>query len=130
MSERQDITILAKKSQKGGSGPFIRIIANAKTQKVYVWDAYDAEHTIGRSLVGLPSTDPAKTPWILYGTCKPRSGKFELFEWDSKPSYKDIKFFDDFFSYKWDWLKPYVDTRDFFDDMHRWVADYRKTQHF
>lgn len=128
-SERQDIIFSAKKTQKGGSGPYIRIIADAKTQKVYAWDAFYAEHIVGRSVAGFPSIDPAKTPWILYGTCKPIGGyKFELVEWDSKPSYKNFKFFSDFFSYNWTWLDKYVDTREYFSDMRRWIETYKKTQ--
>lgn len=124
-SERQDIAILAKMTQKGGSGPYVRIIADAKSKKVYVWDAFYAEHTVGRSVIGLPSTNPVQTPWLLYGTCLVKGSNFELHEWDSKPSYKDFKFFDDFFSYDWMWLKPYVDTKEYFDDMHRWLYSYR-----
>lgn len=130
-SERQDIILLAKKTQKGGSGPMIRIIADARPpQKVYVWDAYNAIHITAKPIIGLSSARSEQTPWLLYGNCVPKGMKFELISWDEKPSYRNIKFFDNFFSYKWDWLNKYVDTTEYFDDIKRWVETYRKTQSF
>jgi hypothetical protein len=126
-SERQDIILSAKKSQKGGSGIYIRFIADAKSKKVYVWDAYEGDHVTGRNLIGLPSTNQSKTPWLLYGTGEPISGyKLKFVTWDSKPLYSEYKFYFDFLSYNWDWLSSYVDTKEFFDEIHKRTDLYRK----
>jgi hypothetical protein len=127
-SERQDVILAAKKSQKGGSGPYIRFIADAKTQNIYIWDGYDGDHVTGRNLIGLSAINQSKTPWLLYGTCEAvGSYKLRLVEWDSKPSYSEYKFFFAFFDYDWKWLSKYVDTKEYFDDITRWISVYKKS---
>jgi hypothetical protein len=125
-SERQDIILSAKKSQKGGAGPYVRFIADAKAKKVYVWDAYEGDHVTGRNLVGLPATNQSKTPWLLYGTGEPAGGyKLKFVAWDSKPLYSEYKFYFAFLDYDWSWLSPYIDTKEFFAEIHKRTDLYR-----
>lgn len=126
-NELHDLIMLAKKSQKGGSGPYLRFIADTKNKKVYVWDSYEAEHTIGRSTIGLPSIDPIKTPWLLYGLCEPYSGyKLKLIEWPSKPPYSDTKFYTGLFNGDWNWLNRYIDTKEYFEYITKRIEVYKK----
>lgn len=128
-SERQDIVLSAKKSQKGGAGPYIRFIADANAKKVYVWDGYEGDHITGRNLVGLPSTNQSKTPWLLYGTSEPvGSYKLKFVQWDSKPLYSEYKFYFKFLDYDWEWLTRYIDIKDFFSEIHKRTDLYRKVK--
>ena len=128
-SELQDIKRLGNKDH--GDTPYIRFIADARPpQKIWVWDAYNGEHLTARSLIGLPSTYSAQTPWLLYGCCDSRGSKMILDDWDNKPSYSynNLKFYDKFFTYNWNFLDKYMDKREFFDELEKWFNKCKKSQ--
>ena len=113
---------LERSSRQSGGGNVLRCIANAKTQTVYVWDAYNARHVDIRSLLHFP-TDFESTPYIIDAYLDVSGGHARMFAWEdiqfyiaaykNKKSKKLDQYFLQVFGYKWTWLDRYADCSRF-----------------
>jgi hypothetical protein len=101
--EIQEIIGGVKKSQSG-SFQEVRFIADGRSQKIYVWDAYYAEHTKVLSLAGLPSS---RIPYVLTGGCNISGSELKIV-WDNRPEDTNSDYYKKNPIYDWGWLGKYM----------------------
>lgn len=99
----------------------IRFIADAKDQKLYVWDAYLEIHYYVRRLIKLNPT-VIQTPSIINGTANVTNGRTSIINWtddydellynisNNNSKSKESKVFLNKLlnEYRWNWLSNYV----------------------
>lgn len=114
---------LERDSRKSGGGNVLRCIADAKTQKVYVWDAYNARHVdIRTSVLHLPASYD-QSPNTIDAYVEVSGGKAKMFAWEdlqfylvkykTQKSAKLDRHFATVFSNRWTWLDRYIDSTRF-----------------
>ena len=87
----------------------IRLIADADTKKVYVWNAELATHNMVQSDIGYPNLN--NKPNLILGMGKLSGGKSIITEWDYSRFYaskSNLDFLGKLFSYNWSWLSNYI----------------------
>ena len=87
----------------------IRLIADADTKKVYVWNAELATHNMVQSDIGYPNLN--NKPNLILGMGKLSGGKSLITEWDYSRFYaskSNLDFLGKLFSYNWSWLSSYI----------------------
>ena len=87
----------------------IRLIADADTKKVYVWNAELATHNMVQSDIGYPNLN--NKPNLILGMGKLSGGKSIITEWDYSRFYaskSNLDFLGKLFSYNWSWLSSYI----------------------
>ena len=96
---------------------YIRFLADAKVQKVYVWNAWLGTHDDGRRLLGYGSQDDfMKKPWVMDGMgTVTKSGVTTLDTNDMDLRLKvffrgnrSTKVLPEFLKYNWSWVDKYI----------------------
>lgn len=96
----------------------VRYIADAKKQKVFVFDAELAIHADVRTILDY-STEHYKTSFLLNGEAKFQNGKLytlpqrnliskSFFYFQNYPSQVDKLYLEEVLKYDWSWLEKYV----------------------
>ena len=89
----------------------IRLIADADTKKVYIWNAELATHNMVQSDIGYPNLN--NKPNLILGMGKLSGGKSIITEWDYSRFYaskSNLDFLGRLFSYNWSWLSSYINN--------------------
>lgn len=87
----------AKRSKRNVE--YIRFLADAKDQKVYIADDYLVTHNEMCAMVGIPN----EAPWVRTGgAARPENNKLRLMKWSMK------SFSPESLKYKWDFVSKYI----------------------
>jgi hypothetical protein len=99
----------------------IRFTANAKNQKVFIWNAMNAIHYDMLPMLGQEYTDVY--PNIIGGLAEVQGGKTVMVGWDNFHHIMDvmssssrsnaIEFLTKLFSYNWSWLDKYFQATNY-----------------
>ena len=112
---------LKDQSKTSSDKTLLRFIANFKTKKVYVWDAYLANHNDIRLALRFHQ-DIEITPFIINGFLEIVDSGVSMCSWEDFESYmvygkKRSKtfnyYFNTIFSYDWKWLDQYAKCSEF-----------------
>jgi hypothetical protein len=108
-------------------GDNVRFIADARTKKLYAWDASVIIHCKVAEFLGL---EKISSPAVFWGYAVSHNNRYVVVSSDelsSRVNIYDLKvshrFIDDFFDQDWSWVNKYIDTSAYFDFVKNFISN-------